>query len=198
MTESNNPTRVFTEKYLDIFDIVPLDTSDPKHVLPPEEYRCMLDNIHRDDIVETYTLCNIHRGVVKQIIRDYSGIPVCLGIIDEGEHALWEGMLNFVSVDRVSKWTYMGPPNEWVDPARYTIEYRNSITEEEWITRSDVGFYDYERPKNYWEREANKDDEEDEYREDVPEGEEDYEDWYGDDWKDADRRDKSPVEEEMT
>lgn len=169
MTESNNPTRVFTEKYFNIFDIEPLDTSNPKHVLSPEEYRCMLDNIHRDDIIETYTLCNIHKGVVKQIIRDYSGIPVCLGIIDEGDLALWEGILNFVSVDRVSKWTYMGPPNEWVDPTRYTDEYRGSITFEEVEAHTDsyVEFYDYERPKNCWERESNKDSEYDEYLEDC-------------------------------
>lgn len=123
MNGRSNPARVFTEKHLDIFDIEPLDASNSRHVLPPEEYRCMLDNIHRDDVVETY---------------------------------------------------------EWVVPARYTIEYRNLMTEEEWIARSDAEFYDCERPKNHWERE------------------EDYEDWYGDDWKDTDHWDKPPIEEEMT
>lgn len=111
--------------------------------LPEAQFRCMLDNIRREDFV--YAESTAQHGTVKQIIRNIEGIPVCLGILNKG------GNLDFVSVDRISRWTYKGPrPNEWVDPSRYTHDYEDeAFTYEDYCKSCYDIFYDYEMPRSW-------------------------------------------------
>lgn len=124
--------------------------------LPEEQWRCMLYNIRREDFV--YAESGSQHGIVKQIIRDCSGIPVCLGILTRS------GCLDFVSVDRISRWTHKGPPDEWVAPYRFRQEYFNNENiftyEDYYIGCREASFYEYEMPCSLDQNADEEDDEE--------------------------------------